>query len=387
MLQKTPKLLTRSHIRKLAVLLTVTLVSCGRFQSGPEKVAEPPVTLSLGSEDILVVGQSELSTGPIVTGSIQPERRADLRAEVSAVIIRVAKENGDPVRRGEVLAVLDDTAIRDSLTAAEESARASGQSLESAERQLQRLKSLQAQGMTSSQALDDAEVRRNNARSDWVAAKTRIVSARQQLERTQVRAPFDGVVSARKASAGDTVQIGRELIQVIDPASMRFDGLVAADQMQSLKPGQAVYFKVNGFGQTELNGRIRRIDAAANVVSRQVAVIVDFVGKERPPIVGLYAEGRVDTQTRKAIMLVEGALVREGDKTSVWLLEAGQVYKRPVVLGERDPRSGRFVILSGLKPGDRVLRSPGSRVSEAQAYSERASVTPNVSPKSASGGQ
>jgi hypothetical protein len=86
-------------------------------------------------------------------------------------------------------------------------------------------------------------------------------------------------------------------------------------------------------------------------------------------------------------MLVEGALVREGDKTSVWLLEAGQVYKRPVVLGERDPRSGRFVILSGLKPGDRVLRSPGSRVSEAQAYSERAAVTPSVSPKSASGGQ
>jgi len=371
----------------LAVLLTVTLSACGRFQSGPEKAVEPPVTLSLGAEDILVLGQSELSTGPIVTGSIQPERRADLRAEVSAVVLRVAKENGDPVKRGEVLAVLDDTAIRDSLTAAEESARASGQSLESAERQLQRLKSLQAQGMTSTQALDDAEVRRNNAHSDWVAAKTRIVSARQQLERTQVRAPFDGVVSARKTSAGDTVQIGRELIQVIDPASMRFEGLVAADQMQALKPGQSVYFKVNGYGQTELNGRIRRIDAAANAVSRQVAVIVDFVGKERPPIVGLYAEGRVDTQTRKALMLAEETLVREGDKTSVWRLEAGKVHKQLVALGERDPRSGRVVIASGVKPGDRVLRSPGSRVSEAQAYAERAGVTPSVTPKPASGGQ
>jgi RND family efflux transporter MFP subunit len=301
--------------------------------------------------------------------------------------LRVAKENGDPVKRGEVLAVLDDTSIRDSLTAAEESARASGQSLESAERQLQRLKSLQAQGMTSTQALDDAEVRRNNAHSDWVAAKTRIVSARQQLERTNVRAPFDGVVSARKTSAGDTVQIGRELIQVIDPASMRFEGLVAADQMQALKPGQSVYFKVNGYGQTELNGRIRRIDAAANAVSRQVAVIVDFVGTERPPIVGLYAEGRVDTQTRKALMLAEETLVREGDKTSVWRLEAGKVHKQLVALGERDPRSGRVVIASGLKPGDRVLRSPGSRVSEAQAYAERAGVTPSVTPKPPSGGQ
>jgi multidrug efflux pump subunit AcrA (membrane-fusion protein) len=125
-----------------------------------------------------------------------------------------------------------------------------------------------------------------------------------------------------------------------------------------------------------LNGRIRRIDAAANAVSRQVAVIVDFVGKERPPIVGLYAEGRVDTQTRKALMLAEGALVREGDKASVWLLEAGKVHKQSVVLGERDPRSGRWVIASGIKAGDRVLRNPGSRVSEAQAYAEREPVAP-----------
>ena len=376
MLHATPRLVNRWRTPTFAMLLIVALVSCGRFQSGPEKAIDLPVTLSLGIEDILVLEQSELSTGPIVTGAIQPERRADLRAEVSAVVLRVAKENGDSVRRGEVLAVLDDTAIRDSLTAAEESARASGQSLESAERQLQRLKSLQAQGMTSTQALDDAEVRRNNAHSDWVAAKTRIVSARQQLERTQVRAPFDGVVSARKTSVGDTVQIGRELIQVIDPASMRFEGLVAADQMQALKPGQSVYFKVNGYGQTELSGRIRRIDAAASAVSRQVAVIVDFVGAKRPPIVGLYAEGRVDTQTRKALLLGEEALVREGDKTSVWLLQAGKVHKQPVVLGERDPRSGRLVIVSGLKPGDRVLRSPGIRVTEAQAYVERAAVTP-----------
>jgi len=379
MLRKVHDLCALKRTLMLSLALTLALGACGRFQSAPEKTPQPLATLSLGTEDILVLGQSEFSSGPVVTGSVQPERRADLRAEVSAVVLRVAKENGDPVRRGEVLVSLDDTAIRDSLTSSEESARAAGQALESAERQLQRLKSLQAQGMTSTQALDDAEVRRNNAHSDWVAAKTRIVAARQQLERTQVRAPFDGVVSARKASAGDTAQIGKELIQVIDPASMRFEGLVAADQMQALKPGQTVYFKVNGYGQTELTGRIRRIDAAANAISRQVAVMVDFMGADRPPIVGLYAEGRVDTQTRRAIMLGEESLTREGDKTSAWVLEAGQVHKRFLALGERDPRSGRFVIVSGLKSGERVLRSPGTRVADAQPYAERqTAVTPPI---------
>ena len=115
------------------------------------------------------------------------------------------------------------------------------------------------------------------------------------------------------------------------------------------------------------------------VTSRQVAVIVDFVGADRPPIVGLYAEGRVDTQTRRAIMLGEESLTREGDKTSAWVLEAGQVHKRILALGERDPRSGRFVIVSGLKSGDRVLRSPGTRVADAQPYAERqTAVTPPI---------
>jgi hypothetical protein len=68
MLHKTPTLLTRTKVRALAVFLSVTLSACGRFQSGPEKAVEPPVTLSLGAEDILLLGQSELSTGPIVTG-------------------------------------------------------------------------------------------------------------------------------------------------------------------------------------------------------------------------------------------------------------------------------------------------------------------------------
>ena len=136
---------------------------------------------------------------------------------------QVLKENGEAVRAGDLLVRLDDTAIRDALTSADEAQRAAGQSFEQAERQLQRLKTLRAQGMTSMQALEDAEVRRNNAQSDLVAARARVATARQQLRRTEVRAPFAGLVSDRKVSAGDTASVGKELVKVIDPGSMRFD--------------------------------------------------------------------------------------------------------------------------------------------------------------------
>src|SRR5262249_3781718 len=95
----------------------------------------PPLLLS--PEDLLTVRSNALASGPSITGSVQPERRADLRAEVPAVVLAVLKENGDPVRRGDLLVRLDDTAIRDSLVAAEASARAADQAYEQAERQYQ----------------------------------------------------------------------------------------------------------------------------------------------------------------------------------------------------------------------------------------------------------
>ena len=331
------------------------------------KAAAP--TLLLAPEDLHTLTSSALGSGPIVTGSVQPERRADLRAEVAAVVLQVLKDNGQAVRAGELLVRLDDTAIRDSLASAEETVRAVGQAYEQAERQVQRLRTLQQQGMTSTQALEDAEVRRNNAQSDWVAAKARVVAARQQLQRTNVRAPFDGLVSERKVSVGDTVQVGRELVKVIDPASMRFEGLVSADHMRALAVGQPVHFRINGFTQGEFAGRLQRIDSAANATTRQLAVQVDFVDPARAPrVAGLFAEGRIETGSSQALMLPEGELVRAGEAVSVWRASGSALAKVAVKLGERDARSGEYPVLEGLATGDRILRKPAATLVEGQKF-------------------
>lgn len=341
----------------------------------------PPAKLLLAPEDWRVISASAVASGPVITGSIQPERRADLRAEVSAVVTQVHKENGEPVNRGDLLLRLDDTAIRDSLASAEEALRASTQAFEQTERQLQRQKALQAQGMTSMSALEDVEVRRNNAQSDLVAARARVASARQQLQRTEVRAPFSGVVSERKASAGDTVQVGRELVKVIDPASMRFEGLVSADRMHELKLGQEVSFRVNGYPKVEFRGKVKRIDASANATTRQVEVLVSISQGELLRVSGLYAEGRIETGRQQTLLVPEGAVARAGDATHVWLVKDDKLAKTAVALGSRDPRSGSFPVKSGLAEGDRILRSPGSQLVDGQAVEIAAAAAPAAKPE------
>ena len=365
----------------LSLGLSGALVACKKPNSEADQKLET-VAISLGSEDVLQVGTSEHGTGPVISGSLQPEIRADLRAEVAAMVIKVHKENGELVRKGDLLVSLDNSVLRDNLNSAEESMRAAAQSLDGAERQYQRIKSLQAQGMVSLQGLEESENKRNSAQSEFVASKARVAAAKQQLDRTEVRAPFQGVVSARKASAGDTAQIGKELIQVIDPSSMRFEGQVSADQMSSLKVGQRVNFRINGVAQSGdqlgSRGTIKRIDGAANPVTRQVSVIVEIAGKDRPPVVGLFAEGVIETSTKSALMVSESSLRREGDKVFAWVLDGNKIVKRHVQLGDRDTRLGEWVVSSGLVAGEKILRNTSSSLKDGQPFTLRADTAAKV---------
>ena len=356
--------------RQIFITISV-LVSLAACQKSPDATDATDKTsgeaLLIAPEDLIVVRSNTLASGPSITGSVQPERRADLRAEVSAVVLDVLRENGDVVHQGDVLVRLDETAIRDSLSSAEASARAAALSLEQSRRQFDRVTTLRGSGMASAQALDDAETRLNNAQSELAAAKARSMAARQQLQRTVVRAPFDGVVSDRKVSAGDTAQVGKELLKVIDPSSLRLEGLVSADSIGLVSAGQGVHFRVNGYGDQEFTGKVRRVNPAANITTRQVEVLVDFVGDQQPKLAGLYAEGRIEAAKTNALTVPATALVRDGDAVSVWRLNGDSVQKVGLQIGERDARSGDYVLKNGLAEGDRLIRYPSATLKDGQA--------------------
>jgi membrane fusion protein, multidrug efflux system len=356
----------------VALVFALALAACSKG-ADPQKAAQAAAPLLVSAEDVAVIRSNALASGPAITGTIQPERRADLRAEVQAIVLEVLKENGDAVKRGDLLVRLDSTAIRDALMSAEAAARASQQAFDQAERQYERMKTLRASGMASAQALDDAEGRRNSAQSDVEGAKARLVLARQQLARTEVRAPFDGLVSERKASAGDTAQVGKELLKVIDPNSMRFEALMSSDAVGEVQAGQTVHFRVNGYGDEEFAGRVRRVNPAANPTTRQVEVLVDFVGEKKTRLSGLYAEGRLETASHMGLMVPGSAVVRDGDKASAFRVKDGKLQKVQVAVGDRDPRTGDYVVTAGLAEGDQVIRYPTNALKEGQAVQAAAS--------------
>ena len=360
-------------LRLLAIgALALLLVGCKDASKSTEASAAeqtaalPPLLLS--PEDVHTLQMKTLTAGPAITGSVLPEGLADLRAEVSAIVLAVLKENGDKVKKGDLLVRLDETSIRDTLRSRESAAQTAEQAYEQAQRQYERLVKLQKDGLVSLQQLEDAEDRRNTTQSERESSRSNLVAARQQLQRTQVRAPFDGVVSDRKVSAGDTAQIGKELVKVIDPASLRFEGFVSADSIGALKPGQKVTFRIHGFEARDFSGKITRINPAANSATRQVEVLVAFdEGQQQPGVAGLYAEGRVETTHAEGLSLPPDLIVRDGDHAFAWSVKGGKLKKLKLTLGDRDARSGEFVVKDGLAVGDLLLRYPTSALHDGQA--------------------
>ncbi len=263
---------------------------------------------------------------------------------------------------------LDDTSIRDALASAQASTRAATQAHEQAERQYQRMLKLREGNIVTAEQLEDVEIRRNSSLSEREASRSREVTARQQFVRTQLKTPFDGIFSDRKVSGGDTAQIGKELLKVIDPRSLRFEGFVSADAVSLVQPGQRVTFSVHGFADREFVGTITRVNPAANTTTRQVEVLVGFAdAKEQPNIAGLYAEGRIETRRTNALTLPQTAIVRDGDRAFAWRVANRVASKVTIVIGDREARTGEYPLKSGLAEGDLVLKYPSATLHEGQA--------------------
>jgi RND family efflux transporter MFP subunit len=342
----------------ITVLMTLLVAGCGRQGAGLPAESETLKPMLLVRQDLITVQPETLAQGPVIAGSLQPELRAELRAEVPGVVLEVLKDNGDEVSEGELLLRIDSTALRDNLLSAREAERAAEAALDQTERQYKRMQTMVEKGLVAVETVETAEGARNQAQSALASARARVVESRQLLEKTEVRAPFDGVVGARSVSAGNTVQVGMELLQVLDISTMRFEGMIAADEVGKVRNGARVHFRVNGFPNREFEGRVERTNPVANEATRQVQILVALPQVNENLVAGLYAEGRIEVESRPVILLPESALVRDGDLAHVWTVSQGELKRTDVVLGQQDPRLGRFEVSSGLSIGDEVLRHP-----------------------------
>ena len=365
------------RVGALVSALVATLVGCNGQK--PEAAAAPQAEtpVSLGTENVLRVAQRKLESGPVISGSLQARRAATLRAEVGGALLEVKVEQGQPVKRGELLARIDDAALQDQLIAARSTARVTGNALEVARAEEERNGKLAESGVITQRDFDRVKLSRQQAEAQVSEAQARLSLIQDQVSRTRISAPFDGAVSERQANAGDVVAPGTPLVTVVDPTSLRLEAAVPAEYASKLQAGTPVDFRVAGYGQQGFTGKIERVNPVVDPATGQVRIYVAIPNSEQALLAGLFAQGRVTSETREALAVPLSAVDQRGTSPSLLRVKDGKVEQVTVELGLRDEVAQQVEIRTGLQAGDVVVLgsakdlAEGTRVQVAQAPAQQ----------------
>jgi RND family efflux transporter MFP subunit len=350
------------------VFVAVTFAGCKRGEAGDAKAEAAPAPTTVGTENVVVVSLAELASGPAISGNLQAEQEATVRAQIGGTVLQTLVDEGSRVGNGTLLARIDDRTIRDQYLSARSAVTSAQSSADVAQRNLERNERLAAAGAIADRDLETSRSQNVAAQSQLADAKARLTLQEKQLADAQIRAPFSGIISKRSVNGGDVVQPGGEMFTVVDPTSMRLEASVPANQLAAIKLGSPVLFNVSGYPDRSFTGKITRVNPIADPTTGQVRVVVSVPNAGNDLVGGLFAEGRVASERRNALVAPTSAVDVTGVKPFVIRLKDGKVERVEVDLGLRDEDSERVEIKNGLVKGDTLLTgaargiSPGTPV-------------------------
>jgi membrane fusion protein (multidrug efflux system) len=345
----------RAAVATLLLAGALTAASGCKKKDGDAEAAETAKAVVISPQEIAIVSQRQIESGPAMSGSLDPDQEATVRAEISGAVLQTYVDQGTHVNVGTVLARLDDTAIRDSYLSARSGVTAAQTAADAAKRNLERAEKLVAAGAIADRDVETARTQAQAAQSQLADAKARFAVAEKQLDKTTVKSPIAGVVSIRSVNAGDLASPGAALFTIVDPSSMRLEGSVPSDQISAVRLGMPVTFTVQGYPNRTFTGHITRINPVADPTTRQVRILASIPNAGNTLVGGLFAQGRVTSEARTGLVIPSSAVNQKDFVPTVTLIRNGRAEKAAVSLGLEDSGTETVEITKGLAPGDTVL--------------------------------
>lgn len=357
----------RTRTLVLGMLMATSAVGvagCGKKDTANAAAPEQPTLIS--PENVGMVDTMRIASGPSISGELTAERSASVRAEVSGSVVQVYVEAGQRVAAGTPLARIDATTASAAELSARTGVTAGEAQAAQAKKELDRAERLNEAGAIADRDLENAKLAYSTTMAQLANVKSAYAQANKQLRNATVRAPFAGVVAAKTVSAGDVVAPGAELFTVVDPKSMRLEAAVPAAQISQIRIGMPVAFSVSGYGDRKFTGTVTRVSPVADPTTRQVSILASIPNSAGTLVGGLFAEGRVNAESRSALVLPSTAIDQRGAKPVVMRVRGGRVERVSVVLGIRDDQRENFEITEGLQRGDTVLLGAAQAIGEGK---------------------
>lgn len=336
----------------------VALISLGFFAQ-TETYAQPG-----GRAANVRVAMAEirpLAPQTIVPGTVVSRNDARLAAEVTGRLLEVA-DVGTRIDKGDVVAKIEDTVVKlrkQELQAEVERARARLEYLESEEN---RYVQLARSNLTAATKLEETRSNRDVSRGDLQVALSRLAQIKDQLDRTSITAPFSGIVVERLMTPGERVDIGRNVVRVVDQEHLEVIARAPLEYYAYVRPGQDLEVRT---GDEVTTGKVRTVVAVGSENTHQFELRLD-IDSNRFPVGQTLRVSIPTSETRDALVVPRDAMVLRPDGISVFVVDADQ--KAQQVTVTTGIGAGEFIEVSGnLKSGDNVIVRGNERIRPGQS--------------------
>ncbi|MEO8305603.1 MAG: efflux RND transporter periplasmic adaptor subunit [Betaproteobacteria bacterium] len=273
-------------------------------------------------------------------GSLRSDESVTVRPEVAGRVTFIGFQEGQPVAKGSMLVKLDPA-----INAAEVQQAKANVTL--AKAKYERAVDLQKQGFISGQARDEAE---NNLKVADAAAAL----AAARIAKTEIRAPFSGIIGLRSVSLGDYVKEGQDMVNLesIDP--LKVDFRVPEVYLKQVQVGQTLQVTLDALPGRTYDGKVFAINPLVDAAGRAIVVRAQVRNADTAMRPGMFARVRLLTkQDVDALVLPEQALVPQGEDQYVFRVVDGKAVRTKVEVGQR--RDGRVEVVRGIAPGDTIV--------------------------------
>jgi len=358
----------RATLVYLAVLL---LAACG--EKPAEKKGAPPTLIT--ATQVLTTA---LEVSERTLGTLSAVKDPSISAEIAGKIIKVAVRSGEAVRKGQLLARIDPTDAEHQASAdSGEIARLTAL-LAQQERVVGRQSELVQKNFISKNALDDAVAQRDALNSQLTSARSRGSLSRRNVGKTEVVAPFDGIVEQQIASLGDYVKLGDPLFRFVANDRLRADLPFPESAAPRIKVGMPVRLLSPLAPDTPIDAVVEDIRPTVGEINRAINVIARL---ENPG--ALKGGGSVDAavitgQKDSAVVVPEQSVVLRPAGTVVYLIVDGKAMQQVVAVGSK--QRGMVEITSGLKGGETIAQDGAGFLSNGAAVNVKETPKTAASP-------
>mgnify|MGYP001030115647 FL=1 len=305
----------------------------------PGKGGGPPGGFAIGVETVRVA-TSVFVDDVAAVGSLKSNESVVLRPEIAGRIAAIHLREGMPAAKGAVLVALDASTQAAELRQAEAN-------LALSQANHRRTEELYEKKFVSARARDEAA-------ANLKVLEAAVALAQARLQKTQIRAPFAGIVGIRNVSVGDYVKEGQELVNIEDIGALKADFRLPESYLSRLRKGQSVEVSTDAMPGQTFKGTLDAIDPLLDASGRAISLRARLENPDLKLRPGMFVRVRLAFGgERQGLAVPEEALVPAGDDNFVFRVSEGKAQRVMVKVGQR--RDATVEITEGLKAGDEVV--------------------------------